>query len=87
MVQKFMRAVGAAVGLAIIFGASGQASATAVFDHLLEYRLWPRHSLVRRTAQRHCPGPRGNRPTGCQIGNLATNNVSGTGVFCCPGQR
>jgi hypothetical protein len=85
VMQKFMRAVGAAVSLAIIVGISGQASATPTtcsgIYHGLNVPGFPSQPNGTTTL----PGtPIGTVEAGCQIGDLATNNVAGTGVFVAP---
>jgi|SRR5271165_1823451 len=78
--QKFMPALGAAVGLAIMVGVSGQASAAAC-SGIYFGQGTPGEANGTQTL----PGTDvGTVQPGCQIGNLATNNVSGTGVFVDP---
>ncbi|HYM30367.1 MAG TPA: PEP-CTERM sorting domain-containing protein [Candidatus Cybelea sp.] len=82
MMQKLMPALGAAVGLAIIFGVSGQASATVATCSGTYFGLGTTGEANGSTS---LPGTNvGTVQAGCQIGNLATNNVSGTGVFVSP---
>ncbi len=82
MVQKFMPAIGAAVGLAIILGVSGQASATVATCSGTYLGLG---TTGEANGTQSLPGTDvGSVQAGCQIGNLATNNVSGTGVFVSP---
>ena len=82
MVQKFMPALGAAAGLAIMVGVSGQASATVATCSGIYHGLG---TPGQANGTQTLPGTDvGTVQAGCQIGDLATNNVSGTGVFVSP---
>jgi PEP-CTERM motif len=73
-----MRSLGVAVvGLGLIFGASGQALATTCSGI-----YYGQGTAGEANGTQTLPGTDvGTVQAGCQIGNLATNNVSGTGVY------
>lgn len=76
------RLVGAAIGLVGLVGLSSQASATAVCSST----YFGAGTAGQANGTTTLPGTSvGAVVQGCQIGNLATNNVSGTGVFVSPG--
>ena len=81
--RKFVPVVGVAISLAIIFGAVSKASAVVVANCSGIY-----HGLGtagESNGSKTLPGTDvGNVQAGCQIGDLKTNNVSGTGVFVSP---
>ncbi len=77
MMQTFKPVLGAAVGLALIVGVSGQASAAPCTS-----TYFGQGTAGEANGTQSLPGTDvGTVQAGCQIGNLATNNVSGTGVF------
>ncbi len=82
MVKNFTPILGAAVGLAIMVGVSGQASATAATCSGIYHGLG---TGAEANGTKTLPGTDvGTVLAGCQIGDLATNNVSNTGVFVSP---
>ena len=81
MPQKFMPALGVAVGLAVMVGLSGQASAAATCSGT----YFGQGTAGEANGTQSLPGTDvGRVQAGCQIGNLATNNNSGTGVYVSP---
>lgn len=79
MKRTLLPAVGAAVGIALMFGAAGQASATIANCTGIYHGLG---TGAEQNGTTTLPGTLvGNVQAGCQIGDIATNNVSGTGVF------
>jgi hypothetical protein len=81
--HKFRPALGAAISLAIMFGVSGQASATVT---TCSGTYFGQGTAGEANGTETLPGTDvGTVQAGCQIGNLATNNVSGTGVYLTTG--
>jgi hypothetical protein len=80
MMQTFKPVLGAAVGLALMVGVSSQASAAACSG-----TYFGQGTAGEANGTETLPGTDvGTVQAGCQIGNLATNNNSGTGVYVSP---
>ncbi|HEX4260971.1 MAG TPA: PEP-CTERM sorting domain-containing protein [Acetobacteraceae bacterium] len=81
MMQTFKPALAAAIGFALMVGVSSQASAAACSG-----TYFGLGTAGEANGTQTLPGTDvGTVQAGCQIGNLATNNSSGTGVFVSPG--
>ena len=82
MMNKFTPALGAVVGFAIMVGVGSPASATVATCSGIYHGLG---TTGQANGTKTLPGTDvGTVQAGCQIGDLATNNVSNTDVFVSP---